>query len=419
MATRPLASVRALVLALFVALGGCASTPPPDPDPVDPAAIPPVVSAPVDPDPYPPASVNTGPTMGQRAQSAAEGMLMGAVVGSAFGPFGAAAGAGVMLVYSAITGQVPFQSSGGGGGYGGGYGYPGSGDEEREAELEDELEREVARGDALEDEIDAELKRQEELLQQIEQQEKVSDTAAAAIPASISDENLATRADPRIAPKAPSDRELPAAIFDESRATIPKGQWGNPREMTVVKRSLDADRDGKPEEVRFFDAKGGLIIRKEQDQDYDGVIDTFTTYEGGVLVARQLDRDNNRKLDTWETYAAGTMTARAVDRDGDGVKDAFYTFSGDSLTEERHDANNDGKPDLAVFYAQRKRTRSEEDRDRDATAGWTPGPPIRSSAARRSSRASSATPRDAGSPTSSRPSPPRGASPSSPSAKKT
>ena len=46
-----------------------------------------------------------------------------------------------------------------------------------------------------------------------------------------------------------------------------------------------------------------MIIRKEQDQDYDGVIDTFATYENGVLVARQLDQDNNGKLDIWETYA--------------------------------------------------------------------------------------------------------------------
>ena len=129
--------------------------------------------------------------MSQRAQSAAEGMLMGAVVGSAFGPFGAAAGAGVMLVYSAITGQVPFQTSGGGGG-GGVFGNPSdTASEEREAEMEEELEREVARGDALENEIDAELKRQEELLKQIESQEKTSDTAAAALPAPISDENLA------------------------------------------------------------------------------------------------------------------------------------------------------------------------------------------------------------------------------------
>ena len=97
---------------------------------------------------------------------------MGAVVGAQFGPFGAAAGAGVMLVYSAITGQVPFQTSGGGGGGGYGGGPAASGEEEREAQMEDELEREVASGDALESEIDAELKRQEELLKQIESQEK-------------------------------------------------------------------------------------------------------------------------------------------------------------------------------------------------------------------------------------------------------
>ena len=134
------------ILVAVTALGGCASRS--GPVTPDPAAIPPVATgtansgdpadpngpAPVSagvPDPAPP----TGITVGQRAASAVEGVMMGAVLGSQAGPLGAAVGAGALLIYSAITGQVPFQSGGGGRS-----GSPGRMENDREAALEAELE---------------------------------------------------------------------------------------------------------------------------------------------------------------------------------------------------------------------------------------------------------------------------------------
>jgi hypothetical protein len=215
--------------------------------------------------------------MTQRAQGALEGLLMGAVIGAQGGPIGAAIGAGTMLIVGALTGRTPFGM--GGGGMGGGPYDPDPVEAEREAEIEEELEREVARGDVLEDEIEAELRRQEELLQQIDQQEKTQASANAAISETLTGEELAARADPRSAPEAPKDRELPLSIFDESRATIAKQTWENERELVVVKRSLDADRDGKAEEVRYFDEESGELVRKEQDRDYDGRPDAWSVPE--------------------------------------------------------------------------------------------------------------------------------------------
>ena len=98
-AVRFCARVCALQLAALLTLGGCASTPHPQPDPADPAAanpgtanlppdpVDPIPDPAIDPDPPP---VANGPSVGQRAQSAVEGMVMGAVVGAQFGPFGAA-----------------------------------------------------------------------------------------------------------------------------------------------------------------------------------------------------------------------------------------------------------------------------------------------------------------------------------------
>jgi hypothetical protein len=59
-------------------------------------------------------------------------------------------------------------------------------------------------------------------------------------------------------------------VFDEKRMEIAKGAWGNDEKLDVLARSVDADRDGKPEEVRYFDAVSGQMLRHEVDRDYDG-----------------------------------------------------------------------------------------------------------------------------------------------------
>jgi hypothetical protein len=357
----------ALVLILLLALAGCATTPGQGSQPQN---LPPVGAPPTDPSGPPQTQPGgSGISVGDRAQSALEAMVMGAVLGSTFGPIGMAAGAGTMLIYGALTGNVPFQTAGIGGG---GRRDPGGAEAQREAELEAEIENEMARGENLESEIESELLRQEELLQQIEEQEKIQESATAAIAPSISDDELSERIDPRAAPKPPSDRDLPMAIFDEERATIPKNGWDNPKKLQVVKRSLDADRDGNPEQVRYFDEKTGQMIRKEQDRDFDGRSDTWSVYEDGELVSRKLDSNSDGKIDVWESYAGGRMSSRQIDRDNDGVKDAFYVYEGDALLEERHDSDNDGTMDLIVTYRKRQRVGSEEDTDHDGQMDtWT------------------------------------------------
>jgi len=365
MAARPLHLFLALVIA--VSTIGCVSAAPQG------GQLPPVgapAPGPVDPNAQP---QQPGITMGQRAQGALEAMLMGAVLGAQFGPLGAAAGAGSMLIYGALTGSSPLGGLGGGGGGGGMGGYDPRGPEaQREAALEAELEGEVQRGDALEGEIEAELRRQEELLRQIEKQEAVQESAVAAIAPTVSDEELSERVDPRSAPRPPTDRDLPLAIFDEKQAVIKKGAWDNPKKLEVVRRSLDADRDGNAEQIRYFDKKSGKLIRKEQDRDYDGKSDTWQVYENGQVVSRKLDTNADGKTDVWETYAAGRMTSREIDRDNDGVRDAFYDYQGDSLVKERHDSNNDGKDDLVVQYSDKQRVIAVEDTNRDGTMdSWT------------------------------------------------
>ena len=177
---------------------------------------------------------------------------------------------------------------------------------------------------------------------------------------------------PRAAPGPPKERELPIAIFDSERKSIPPGTWGNRDRLKVLELTLDADGDGSPELVRWIDRESKLRIRQEEDRNYDGITDAWSDYEWGEIVARVLDSNDDGNPDVWELYSKGRMTSREIDRDDDGVRDAFYRYAGDSLREERHDSNNDSQIDLIVRYENRIRVSVEEDQDIDGKMDtWT------------------------------------------------
>lgn len=178
--------------------------------------------------------------------------------------------------------------------------------------------------------------------------------------------------DPRAAPPAPVDRDLPEGIFDRKNVDVPAGTWGNAEALRLRKLTLDADGDGKLELVRYVDPKTGEIVRQEEDRNYDGVIDAWSEYHGGRIVLRVLDGNDDGNPDVWEHFRDGRLSLRELDRDDDGVRDVFHRYSGDSLTQEKHDANNDGTVDLVISYERRLRVRAEEDVDRDGRIDtWT------------------------------------------------
>ena len=87
--------------------------------------------------------------------------------------------------------------------------------------------------------------------------------------------------------------------------------------MLIIKRSLDADRDGKPEQIRYVDKATGEMVRKEIDRDYDGMLDAWQTYSENFIDERTLDTNNDGHIDTWERYSGRRMVERVIDRNGD------------------------------------------------------------------------------------------------------
>ncbi len=252
---------------------------------------------------------------------------------------------GRMLIYSAITGHVrldeqpdydPHRS----------YGSP--------------AEREAARARSIEKEIREEVEKQEELVVR----ESAAVQTGAAVPPPP--DPVVSPYDPSAsfldAPPAPQLRKVPATLFDSKEMVIPPGQWQNRRELRVVRRSLDANDDGDPEEIRYFDASTGLLLRTETDRNSDGTRDAWITYQNGEPTVQVIDADGDGRPDAWERYEDGRVTARTLDEDGDGVRDTFFRYRDGQLIERLRDSNNDGTIDLVETYADRRRTRSEEDR---------------------------------------------------------
>jgi hypothetical protein len=203
------------------------------------------------------------------------------------------------------------------------------------------------------------------------------------------------------APAAPPLPELDPALLVSETTSVPAGSWANAEDLPVLRRSLDKDGNGRPEEVRYFDVETTALLRREEDRDLDGNTDAWSRYERGELVERVLDTNADGRPDEWETYASGRMTAREVDADHDGKKDAIYRYRYDSLVELRRDTDGDGAIDHVEISSVACACRRS--RMRTGTNAWTPGRPTAWSLDRKSRCASSATPRDSASRTSSRP----------------
>jgi hypothetical protein len=213
--------------------------------------------------------------------------------------------------------------------------------------------------------IEEQLRVQQQLLDRVEEDDpqNQTDEAAGAGRASLS---------VRSAPKPPMERDYPPSIFDESTVVVVPGQWKNKERLVLLKRELDADRDGNTEIVRWVDPNSMLVVRQMEDSNYDGIQDIWTDYEWGAATTRTLDTNNDGNPDAWERYSAGRMSSREIDRNDDGVRDAFYRYEGDSLAREEYDANDDGRVDQTILYQNRQRDRAEEDINRDGKMDlWT------------------------------------------------
>ena len=248
---------------------------------------------------------------------------------------------GKLLIFSSVTGHVPV------------------GDVQRSTARTPE-QRENERVAELERALEAERAREER------PQEAGSDVSAPPPAAPGSESGVLS------APVAPAPPELDPAQLSSETTSVPAGSWANAEDLPVVRRSLDADGNGRPEEVRYFEIETDALLRREEDRDLDGNTDAWSRYEQGVLVERVLDTNADGRPDEWEFYANGRMTLREIDSDQDGARETSFRYRNDSLAEVRRDTDADGSVDRVENFEHRRRVQLVEDANRDQRMDtWT------------------------------------------------
>lgn len=89
----------------------------------------------------------------------------------------------------------------------------------------------------------------------------------------------------------------------------------------VRRREHDFDRDGRPDEIDYFEA--GALVRKERETNFDNKLDTWDYYEGGVLARRERDSNGDKIVDQWWKFDPTRPRCAIVtsDLNGDGAPD--------------------------------------------------------------------------------------------------
>jgi hypothetical protein len=131
-----------------------------------------------------------------------------------------------------------------------------------------------------------------------------------------------------------------------------------------VKRTLDADRDGKPEEIRCFDEKSVMIRQGAGPGLADGATDTWSTYE-----RRQLTRRILTAMPTDAPTPGEHENARMTSRETIGIRtarsDALQQLRGGRADRGEARRRQRRRHRSRSTYQNKLRVRSVEDRDRD------------------------------------------------------
>lgn len=115
----------------------------------------------------------------------------------------------------------------------------------------------------------------------------------------------------------------------------------------VLCRALDFNFDGVVDAWMYLDERG-QVRRRESDYDRDGRIDEVALYQAGVLTERQRATTLSGKLDTWQHYRAGRVASAERDANGDEYVDQWWEYPDQRPPEcplIHSDVNGDGRPD--------------------------------------------------------------------------
>jgi hypothetical protein len=209
--------------------------------------------------------------------------------------------------------------------------------------------------------------------------EPASGRTNAAKPPSIADELAALQRAPRATPEpsAPQPRAAEPTAGATPAAEVADGivdrnedgridLWIYRENGEIVRRVLDEDFDGRPDQTILYDRVTHRVSRVEEDTDKNGRPDTWTDYQEGELARRRADANHDGTVDTWIFYREGEVSRHEQDTTGDGFRDRVGFYEAGKLVREEEDSTGSGKPDVIVHYDAKERVvRREQDTNHD------------------------------------------------------
>jgi hypothetical protein len=141
-----------------------------------------------------------------------------------------------------------------------------------------------------------------------------------------------------------SETAGPGALKPNVRRVYRMEGEGDARRKTLVCREIDTNLDGIKDVVRSFNAKGEPV-REDADTNYDGKIDSWSTFVGGRMSEEDLDTNHDGRPDQWKYYTDGQLSRWKRDRNNDGKPDVWEIYSGGHLERVGYDDDYDGHVD--------------------------------------------------------------------------
>lgn len=119
---------------------------------------------------------------------------------------------------------------------------------------------------------------------------------------------------------------------------------GSDRKKVLICLEVDTNLDGVKDVLTTFTEKGDKF-REEADTNYDGKVDSWSTYANGRLASQQLDTDGDSKPNEWKFYTNGKLSRIQRDTNHDGNADIWEIYLLGKLERVGVDVDYDGHVD--------------------------------------------------------------------------
>lgn len=137
--------------------------------------------------------------------------------------------------------------------------------------------------------------------------------------------------------------------------------WSYMDGARVVRIEIDKNQDGKIDRWEYYDANQKLE-RIASSRAQDGKEDSWSYLAGDGSLARvDVSAKHDGKISRVEHYEKDQLVAAEEDDDGDGRMDKWETYDGERLSSIAFDTTHRGTPDRRLIYGPDGEARLEVD----------------------------------------------------------